>query len=587
MADQIKRYIYHEKQEKGSMLCAQHALNAVLQGPYYTATDLASIARELDELESAYRTEDRNAPSHTQSVNMDDSGFFSGQVVDRALRVWGLTIAPWRSEALAQFHNDPDTQQAFVLNLEQHWFSIRRFGHPGGNGHWFNLNSFYDAPERVGKMYLGMVLQQAEMEGYSVFAVRPAEAEGTERNPEAVPYCEADEIAATIPESAVANTSGPSSSSNRPGGSQNPAHGLGTDDADAAAIAAASFEDEDEELQRALEASLQHSSGGTGAAPATTSSYSQPQPPSRSQTQSRGLGGGGFASTLDPFATGSSTPLDFSMGGASASEHHDSVAASTARSQALLERTLQEQRMAEEEGGFRFGSGAGRRGGTTGDEDEEEEMRRAIEESLAMHGGEGQAQAPARGGRDEDEDDDDYIPEDDGDFDPDESYIPQRTRRQAQAQSRGAAPPVPVSTRPSNAGASASIPQPQAPGSGANRVFDDEDAELQAALKASLEGLPEGFVIPPTPPRQPLVHTSRGGSASGSGAGGFGTPRTPAMGGPMREAPPLERRGAGAMNRADDDDDDEEEEEEEVKSPDVENLDVDEMRKRRLARFGA
>jgi hypothetical protein len=34
-----------------------------------------------------------------------------------------------------------------------------------GNGHWFNLNSFLPAPEWVSKMYLGMVLQQAEAEG--------------------------------------------------------------------------------------------------------------------------------------------------------------------------------------------------------------------------------------------------------------------------------------------------------------------------------------------------------------------------------------------------------------------------------------
>lgn len=34
-----------------------------------------------------------------------------------------------------------------------------------------------------------------------------------------------------------------------------------------------------------------------------------------------------------------------------------------------------------------------------------------------------------------------------------------------------------------------------------DRVYDDEDSELQAALRASLEGLPEGFVVPSTPPK--------------------------------------------------------------------------------------
>lgn len=64
------------------------------------------------------------------------------------------------------------TQLAFILNYHQHWFTLRRFGpampsmaDDPGDGHWFNLNSFLPAPEWVGKLYLGMVLQQAESEG--------------------------------------------------------------------------------------------------------------------------------------------------------------------------------------------------------------------------------------------------------------------------------------------------------------------------------------------------------------------------------------------------------------------------------------
>lgn len=66
------------------------------------------------------------------------------------------------------------TQLAFILNLEQHWFTLRRFGQADpnldndhGDGHWFNLNSFLPEPEWVGKLYLGMVLQQAESDGKS------------------------------------------------------------------------------------------------------------------------------------------------------------------------------------------------------------------------------------------------------------------------------------------------------------------------------------------------------------------------------------------------------------------------------------
>lgn len=41
--------LYHEKQV--SLLCGVHALNTLLQGPYFSAHDLADIAREFDERE--------------------------------------------------------------------------------------------------------------------------------------------------------------------------------------------------------------------------------------------------------------------------------------------------------------------------------------------------------------------------------------------------------------------------------------------------------------------------------------------------------------------------------------------------------
>uniref|UniRef100_A0A2K5RJ22 ubiquitinyl hydrolase 1 n=1 Tax=Cebus imitator TaxID=2715852 RepID=A0A2K5RJ22_CEBIM len=42
-------FIFHEKQE-GS-LCAQHCLNNLLQGEYFSPVELASIAHQLDEEE--------------------------------------------------------------------------------------------------------------------------------------------------------------------------------------------------------------------------------------------------------------------------------------------------------------------------------------------------------------------------------------------------------------------------------------------------------------------------------------------------------------------------------------------------------
>ena len=110
--------IHHEKQERGSMLCAQHALNALLRecrilddpnsllswlllawsseepivrvlkaydwprthmisdgSPQFSVTDLAQIAKSLDDLEDTYN-EDRGQ----DSVNMDDSGNYNHEI---------------------------------------------------------------------------------------------------------------------------------------------------------------------------------------------------------------------------------------------------------------------------------------------------------------------------------------------------------------------------------------------------------------------------------------------------------------------------------------------------------------------------
>lgn len=43
-------------QQEGS-LCAQHCLNALLQGNYFTAVDLADIAQQLDTIERSQMAE--------------------------------------------------------------------------------------------------------------------------------------------------------------------------------------------------------------------------------------------------------------------------------------------------------------------------------------------------------------------------------------------------------------------------------------------------------------------------------------------------------------------------------------------------
>ncbi|XP_058254818.1 ataxin-3 isoform X2 [Hemibagrus wyckioides] len=105
--------IFHEKQE-GS-LCAQHCLNNLLQGEYFTPVDLSSIAQQLDEeermrmAEGGLLSEEYRTFLQQPSGNMDDSGFFSIQVISNALSVWGLELILFNSREYQQLMIDPMT----------------------------------------------------------------------------------------------------------------------------------------------------------------------------------------------------------------------------------------------------------------------------------------------------------------------------------------------------------------------------------------------------------------------------------------------------------------------------------------------
>ncbi|XP_043502574.1 ataxin-3-like isoform X1 [Polistes fuscatus] len=177
--------IFHEKQE--GYLCAQHCLNALLQGAYFTAVDLANFGHQMDEAErirmaeSGIDSEDYKLFLEQPSENMDDSGYFSVQVISSALKgVWGLELVPYNSTepAALMAQNDPSKMKAYICNYKGHWFTIRKIG-----TQWFNLNSMLTGPQLISDTYLAMYLAQLLQEGYSIFIVI-----GT------LPQCPADEI---------------------------------------------------------------------------------------------------------------------------------------------------------------------------------------------------------------------------------------------------------------------------------------------------------------------------------------------------------------------------------------------------------
>ena len=222
------------------------------------------------------------------------------------------------------------------------------------------------------------------------------------------------------------------------------------------------------------------------------------------------------------------------------SDFDDPVAASLARNQAMLsqmqraqEEALRENYHAEVEQRFNDpGAPSLLRRRTSGEIDEEEQMRRAIAASM------------------EDMDDDAHIQVDDDDGDMEEKENVSRSRPTVQGS---------TSNQPY------ALPRPSVPD---HRVYDDEDEELQAALRESLTTMPEGYVPPPSPP--PILPQSR--------------PHQPPP--PIthtNEPPPL---ASTSSHVSIDDDGNDAPSELASLAPAEEKVDIDEMRRRRLARFG-
>jgi ataxin-3 len=320
-------------------------------------------------------------------------------------------------------HYAPTSNQtAFVLNQNQHWYTLRRFGDLSipGDGHWFNLDSTKRQPQWISKLYLGMFLQQAERDGYSIFTVTQIDPDA----PSQLPHTDADDIASTFPD--------PTSASSSPQGDAEPG-----------------FENEDIELQAALQASLA-GAGEVGGSWAIPSSY----PPAQSSLFATDIRGPGSTRRVMPGIPPNQDPY----GNADV----DPITASMERDRVLMERMRYEQelgfRQQYEEEAARFGSRQRPYGPQAQGDNEDEHFRRAIADSLADRHARGELD-------DDDSEDSDYVPS-------------------------------PKARMPYSMGQ-------------VDRVYDDDDADFQAALKASLENAPSEIIPLPVQTRQaPSPHVS-------------------------------------------------------------------------------
>ncbi|CAI8011121.1 Ataxin-3 [Geodia barretti] len=148
---------------------------------------------------------------------MDDSGYFSVQVIAKALCVWNLQLESLTSPHMKAALDNPTSQQAFICNHESHWLTVRRLGQQ-----WFNLNSLLKEPELISDTYLSLFLHQLQMEGYSIFVVVGV-----------LPPCEADQVLSLIradpppPSRPVPSSSSSSSSSQQGEHHQHTSRGTG------------------------------------------------------------------------------------------------------------------------------------------------------------------------------------------------------------------------------------------------------------------------------------------------------------------------------------------------------------------------
>lgn len=164
-------WLYHEKQV--AALCGVHCLNTLLQGPYFTELDLAEIAHQLDALERQVMEEsgvdsvDYLKYMAEDSGNVAADGMFSIQVLSKALQSWGLQAISLDAPEGAIATYEPQREQAYICNLEVHWFTIRQV-----DGDWWNFNSLFTAPQHTSAFHLAAFLGSLREQGYTIFVVR-------------------------------------------------------------------------------------------------------------------------------------------------------------------------------------------------------------------------------------------------------------------------------------------------------------------------------------------------------------------------------------------------------------------------------
>lgn len=158
--------VYWEKQGVDK-LCGVHALNSLLQGPYFSEFDLAEIAQEVDREESEIYGGSPGVGADSKSNNVADDGNFSIQVLSMAMKRMG-NLECQSIDSKENRNTDLSKEMGFICNNQYHWLTIRRIGET-----FYNLNSTNDlGPQIISDFYLSGLLNSVRQNGYSIFVVR-------------------------------------------------------------------------------------------------------------------------------------------------------------------------------------------------------------------------------------------------------------------------------------------------------------------------------------------------------------------------------------------------------------------------------
>ena len=164
--------VYWEKQESG--FCAVHCVNNLLQAPYFTEISLSQIALELDAEEKKLMAGGGEESAdylrflaRDESDNVNLEGYFSIEVIRKALAAFNLEAVNLAAERAAEARGNLVEQTAFVAHLHDHWFALRRI-----NGQWYNLNSLEEGgPDPISDFYFQAYLDSLRAKQWTIFVI--------------------------------------------------------------------------------------------------------------------------------------------------------------------------------------------------------------------------------------------------------------------------------------------------------------------------------------------------------------------------------------------------------------------------------